>query len=208
MPKHSSSTERRKTLADYIDSFGDTMVQACSQCSKNKRVCRVHLRSGKCSECLRRGSRCDIKVTRSEFDRLRASKEKLRAQLQEVFEAQEKAREALRVAQSKELRLRQQMELIDKKADEAIAVESRALDELDSGGPSLVTSGDETFDFAEVPLDSGLHFSLPTWQAIEGSYSWDPDFQLGTSAVPLDDPLASGVPLLASGDSPAGPSPG
>jgi hypothetical protein len=46
-------------------------------------VCKVYVQSGKCSECLCRGQRCDIKVTELEFKRLAAEKEKLRVKIKE-----------------------------------------------------------------------------------------------------------------------------
>ena len=77
------STLRRHRLAEFVELFGDTMVKKCDTCSKHGRVCKVHLRSGKCSECLRRGQRCNVRVTESEFKRLAAEKEKLRADIKE-----------------------------------------------------------------------------------------------------------------------------
>jgi hypothetical protein len=44
-----NSTTRRLELADFIDTFGDTMVQKCSNCVKHNRAYKVHLRSGKCN---------------------------------------------------------------------------------------------------------------------------------------------------------------
>jgi hypothetical protein len=57
--------------------------------------------------------------------------------------AQADALEALRTARAREERLRQQMDLTDRRAAEAIAVESRALEELDA------REGQET-----LPLDT------------------------------------------------------
>jgi tRNA A-37 threonylcarbamoyl transferase component Bud32 len=89
------------------------MVKKCSTCVKHNRVCKVYVCLGKCSECLRRSQRCDVRVTESEFKRLAAEKEKLRARLKESCEAQntamkalEKALEDLRVARAREERLR------------------------------------------------------------------------------------------------------
>ena len=127
-----TSTERRLKLADFIDTFGDTMVQKCSGCAKNNRVCKVHLRSGKCNHCNRMNLRCDVKVTQSEFRRLTEEKQKLKRQIDEALSAQADALEALRTARAREERLRQQMDLTDQRAAEAIAVESRALEELDA----------------------------------------------------------------------------
>jgi hypothetical protein len=46
-------------------------------------VCKVYIYSGKCSECLHHRQRCDVKVTKLEFKRLAAEKEKLQAKIKE-----------------------------------------------------------------------------------------------------------------------------
>ena len=128
----SNSTTRRLDLADIIDAFGDTMVRKCSNCAKHNRLCKVHLGSGKCNHCNRKNIDCDVKVTQSEFRRLTEEKQKLRRQIDEALSAQAEALEMLRTARAREERLRKQMNLTDQRAAEAIAVESRALEELES----------------------------------------------------------------------------
>ena len=170
MPKQQppSSTVRRSNLADFVDSFGTVMVQKCEACVKNRRVCKVHVRSGKCSECLRRNQRCNVRVTESEFKRLASEKEKLEARIKESREAQdaairlhEQALEELRTHRAREQRLRLQMDLLERRAEEAIAVESRELEELERGevmefpesGPSLALSPSTWGAFEGLPLD-------------------------------------------------------
>jgi hypothetical protein len=111
------------------------MVKKCSTCVKHSRVCKVHVRSGKCSECLRHGQRYDVKVTESEIKRLTAE-EKLRVKIKESRDAQnegmhihEKVLKDLRVARAREERLRTQMDLLDRRAEEAIADEERSIEE-------------------------------------------------------------------------------
>lgn len=79
-----------------------------------------------------------MRVTKSEFKRLAAEKEKLESRIKESHEAQdaafklhEKALEELRVHYACEQRLRLQMDLLEKRAEEAIAMESRELEELE-----------------------------------------------------------------------------
>lgn len=167
------------------------MVQKCSGCEKNKRVCKVHVRSGKCSECLRRGQQCNVRVTESEFKRLAAEKEKLEARIKESREAQDaamKAHEAalaeLRTHRAREQRLRLQMDLLEKRAEEAIAVESRELEELEQEGvlefdgsdPSINLSPGTWGAFADLPLDY-----------------WEPlDLSLVASGSGGDVPVSSG----------------
>ena len=169
------STLRRLRLADFIDSFGNDMVQKCSTCRKHNRVCRVHVRSGRCSECNRRNQRCDAKITESEFRRLVDQKKKLKSEIDSALAAQEKALEDLRTARAREERLRQQRDLVDRRADEAISVESRTLEEEESleflsesavldTGPSLGPSTwsaleDLPLEFFDLPVDTGQEAS-------------------------------------------------
>ena len=76
-------------------------------------MCKVYVYLGKCSKCLRHSQRCDVRVTKSEFKRLAAEKEKLCARIKESYKAQnavikalEKALEDLRVARACKERLR------------------------------------------------------------------------------------------------------
>lgn len=174
MPK--PSTLRRLNLAEYINRYGDEMVQKCSTCVKHKRVCKVHIKSGRCGECNRRNQRCDVRVTQSEFRRLVEEKDKLRRGIDAAREAQdqanrdmEKALEALRTSRAKEQRLRQQMDLLDNRAAEAIAVEERAIEELEQEEASEAL-------LDEAPTEGlALNLSPGTWSALDG-YSesfWD-----------------------------------
>jgi hypothetical protein len=156
-----NSTIRRLELADFIDVFGDIMVKKCLNCAENGRVCKVHLRSGKCNHCNRMNLRCDVKVTQSEFRRLTEEKQKLKRQIDEALSAQADALEALRTARAREERLRQQMDLTDRRAAEAIAVESRALEELEA------TEAQETL-VPDTSLEGlALQLSPSTWGALE-----------------------------------------
>lgn len=158
------------------------MVKKCATCVKHNRVCRVHVRSGKCSECLRRGQRCNVQVTESEFKRLVDQKAKLRDQIRESREAQETAMKAheraledLRVARAREERLRTQMDLIDRRAEEAIAVETRDIEEQEAAEALLPE---------DAPDALGFSLSPSTWGAFEGfSLEYWEDPLLGTPAT-------------------------
>lgn len=173
MPKHltESSTTRRRKLAEFVESFGDNMVKPCSTCKANKRSCKVHIRSGKCSECIRRGQRCDLQVTQSEWERLKKEKSKLRQGIKEAFEAQEQARAAeeraraateraldeQRTAFAREMRLRQQMDLLDSRAAEAISVEENNIRELEG----------EVIELSGPSEGLALNLSPHTWSALD-----------------------------------------
>ena len=184
--KTSESTIRRHKTADFINSFGDEMVKPCDTCVKHKRVCKVHVRSGRCGECYRRGQRCGLQVSSSEWERLKKRKEELRKGIREAYEAQvvarkaeEQAHEAMSAAFAKEMRLRRQMDLLDDQAEEALAVEDaniRVLESEEQGG------ADETLLLNDPP--SGPSLAPTTWSAWDGLPDdfWDTSFPVAESA--------------------------
>ena len=116
------------------------MMKPCSTCRRHSRVCKVHLRSGSCSECLRRNQKCDVRVIENEWKRLKAEKFKLRQKICNALAAQEETRKAenkaasdRRVTLAKEMRLRQQMNMLKKRADKVITLkEAQIAEENDS----------------------------------------------------------------------------
>ncbi len=128
--KKRSSTVERKLLGEFIRQHGKIMPKACSHCNKAGRVCRVHVRSGRCSECNIRNLRgCNIKITESEWSRLHKERSKLLSQIRDAraasaaaLEVERSAREATSTARSKEERLEKQLELLDKRAEDAVSV--------------------------------------------------------------------------------------
>jgi len=95
-------------------------------------------------------------------------KAKLREQIKESREAQdvamkahEKALEDLRVARSREERLRQQMDLIDRRAGEAIAVEERGIGEQASAEALLPENVSDALGFSLSPSTWGAFEGLP-----------------------------------------------
>lgn len=90
----------------------------------------------------------------------------MRAQIKESRNAQESAMKAhekalddLRVARAREERLRQQMDLIDRRAEEAIAVEERDIEEQEQAEALLPENASDAFGFSLSPS---------TWGAFEG----------------------------------------
>jgi hypothetical protein len=142
-----TSTVRCYALAEFIDLFRTVIVQKCSSCRKHNRMCKVYIRSGKCSAYHFKNQSCDVRVTQSEFTRLAAEKIKLQTQIKETIDAQnaavkahKKALEDLRVARSKEERLRKQIDLVNRRAEDTIAVKSREIEEIEQAEGSGVLS--------------------------------------------------------------------
>ena len=74
----SNSTTYCLDLTNFIDVFGDTIVQKYSNCAKHNRLYKVYLRSRKYNYYNRKNIGCDIKVIQLEFRRLTKEKQKLR----------------------------------------------------------------------------------------------------------------------------------
>ena len=165
-----SSTDRRKELWEFIETFGDIMVRSCNNCRKAGRVCRVHVRSGKCAACIRRGcSDCDVRVTEDEFSRLRREHEKLRKDINDAraasMAAQAKAAEAqeeVNRSLSKEMRLRLQLDQLERREAEAIAVEERSIEEQEVSEGSVLPDPGSSFPGTDLALQPW------TWSALEG----------------------------------------
>ncbi|KAJ9618099.1 hypothetical protein H2203_002535 [Taxawa tesnikishii (nom. ined.)] len=104
-------------------------------------------------------------MQRSEWERLKSEKAKLRKGIKEAYEAQEKAREELRVAFAREMRLRQQMDLLDRRAEEAIAVEEGTIRDLEAAEQQ---EAEETITFDSPSRGLALNLSPQTWSALDG----------------------------------------
>jgi len=150
------STKRRHRRADRIDSLGDVMPRKCLNCRKANTVCKVHISSGSCGACNRRGNRdCDVKVTEAEWERLLKARRDVEIQL-------ERARSDRQEAQAREDRLFLQLKLLNERGAEALAVEEREILALEASENALPE--------ASYPLGGvdPLALSPLTWSAVAG----------------------------------------
>ena len=159
MPKQPklNSTDRRKDLANKIDVLGTEMPVVCSECRKNNRVCLVHTSSGRCNYCNRHNSTCDVRITESEWQKLKTARESLLSRLAA-------AREATSAAIAKEQRLMKQLALIDRRAARAIAVGEQEAQEAEAKESleAVLSAGSSSLGGASVFL------SPFTWAANDG----------------------------------------
>lgn len=166
MPKapKRNSTERRLDLAVFIDLYGDVMPVACSNCREAKRVCRVHISSGRCSECNRSNAKdCNIRISADEWEAIRAEKERLQSRLEAVeLEAQE---------------LRQALRRNADRAAEAISVEEANIQLLEQQEAAALMPGVLTMSPFTWSAESGFDDSV--WGAAVPSYLGEP---LGNTA--------------------------
>lgn len=143
----SNSTDRRETLATFIEKHGDVMPRACSECREHRRVCRVHVRSGRCGQCNLHNSKCDIRITENEWKRLGEERRKL-------IDALETARDETSRAVAKERRLLAQLDLVEQRVDNARAVDAREVAEV---------------ELSEAPEGQAILALSPfTWSALDG----------------------------------------
>lgn len=165
-----SSTARRKDLGEFINLFGDIMPKACSNCRVSGKECRVHVRSGRCGACHLSGAVCDVRVTRSEWERLKSERQRILREIELSRKAQEEAFQ-------KELRLRREMVELERQAEEAIAVEEANIE---------VQERQEFLETTNLPTDP-LALSPHTWSASDGlaDQFWAPS--LSTPWVTLEE---------------------
>lgn len=183
MPKAvpESSTTRRHRLAEFIEEAGTIMVRPCKTCERHGRVCKVHVRSGKCGQCLRRGQRCNLQITRSEWERLRERRRQLRDQLAAASSSTRRAREALDRANETEMRVRQELDLLEQEEAEAISVEEAGIEQQEADE----ISESALLAFPVETSSSGPHLGPETWNAIDGGFDLDSEFW-------IPDPFAPG----------------
>ena len=165
MLKHQifTSITRRRLLTDFIDFENNKMMKFCSTCRRHFRICKMHFRSESCSECLRRNQKCDVRVTENEWKKLKTEKFKLCQEIRDALAAQEETRKAenkvasdRRVTLIKEMRLRQQMNLLKEKVGEVIFLKKTQIVEEES----IIS-----FDFEDSV--SFLHLSSFIWSALD-----------------------------------------
>ena len=141
-PTSSSSSSshqdvRRRNLCIETE-YNGLEMSPCTNCRKSKPKlgqprpkCVVGPKSGRCSECIRKGRRCDVTVYRAEWERLRDNRERLRKELER---AEEKARELLEqllTHTARTVRLRKQVHRAETHTDQAVAQELEILEAIE-----------------------------------------------------------------------------
>ena len=133
MPR--SSKENRDSLCAEIESNGIEMAP-CSSCRNAKAKsgdlqhrCIVGPRSSRCSECIRKGyTKCDVTVSRAEWEWVRDSRDRLRKDLDRAEEREVELTRQLCEHRVRTLRLRKQLRLAERRTDKAVADELEELE--------------------------------------------------------------------------------
>lgn len=174
----SSSRKRRLDLSLEIARTGSEMAP-CTHCRHAKPragqtppKCIVGVKSGKCSECVRKGySDCDVTLSASEWERFRKTRDKLRADLEKADEEEislllEQRRLLDRISshKAKKIRLRKQLRLAENRTDGAVAKELEALEAEEAAEP--VPEPDEAGVVVDESLPSGWDMSVFDWDGL------------------------------------------
>jgi len=138
----------RNLLARETSANGIEMAP-CTQCRNAKPKmgapkprCVVGPRSGRCSECIRKGRRCDATLTRPEWERLRNSRNELRSQLEKSEERVAELLQQLAAQQAKSVRLRKQLKQAESRTDVAVAQELDELEAVEDLEAALLVPGE------------------------------------------------------------------
>jgi hypothetical protein len=122
--ERSKKLRERLDLARRIELCGIEM-SPCSYCEKQERKCLVAEGSSRCSECARRGQRCDVEgIPASSWVALEREEERLDAE-------EEKAAATMAESAARLARLRKQKKFLHKRAAEMLRRGLKTLDELD-----------------------------------------------------------------------------
>lgn len=131
----SSSTARRKRLADKIEALGSPAMAPCPQCVAGGAVCVIQKSSARCARCLRKNLRCDGVFSDAEFDSLEAQKTELSRKRAEARSRLTNLAWELLAVQKEYDSLDKKLEKVHNCQEDMVAREVRALEELDEITP-------------------------------------------------------------------------
>ena len=139
-----SQDKRRKALSRETLASGIEMAP-CSGCqnakisSRTRIRCVVGIRPGRCSECIRKGRKCDILSNRLEWERLRDLRVSLQDRLQKAEEREEELQQQWAKQRAEVMSLREQARLACARTDEEVAREIERVEEMDRIVEELMT---------------------------------------------------------------------
>jgi hypothetical protein len=125
--KDRPSQARREELAERICATGFDMLP-CSSCERNNRSCVLSSEegSGRCSECVRRGVKCDVEgIPVGDWRSLAREEARLKAEEAAAFQL-------MRDSMARVERLKKQQEFLKKKGVDMLRRGLRTMDELEA----------------------------------------------------------------------------
>jgi len=144
------------------------MPSPCSRCSSRSLSCLIDLSSGRCSECIRSGRKCDLVVSETDWANLRKLKKSVQEQLDEVeLRASQLHLELAAIAaqmstlSSRRLRLRKEAGLLSEKEKEMFARELASIEEVERLEAAAAESSKASVSDPSLPAEF-LVDGLPT----------------------------------------------
>lgn len=186
----STKSLHRKRLSAEIEANGIEMAP-CSGCLNAKILpnrprpkCIVGPRSGKCSECVRKGVACDVTISSSQWERVRDTRDRLRRDLERVEEEETELLHRLAARRARKVRLRKQIRLAERRTDDAVAEELRDLESAEAVEETVLGPAPEGVEIEEYPFSVHGILEMPPadWASLFGE---DPTDPLG-GLLPLD----------------------
>ncbi|KAI4209326.1 MAG: hypothetical protein L6R36_009538 [Xanthoria steineri] len=177
-----SSAETRQALSLETELNGLEMAP-CTACRNAKprkgeprKRCIVGSRSGRCSECIRKGYvKCDVTVSRSEWERLRDGRDQLRLDLERAEEKEAELLQQLLSHKARTVRLRKQLRQAERRTDVAVAREVEDLEEADRVEEAFLGLEEPGVEAADRPFFHDILEMPPSdWANIDGleNFPW------------------------------------
>lgn len=136
------------------------MPTPCRHCEESGISCKVDLRSGRCYECIRLRSRCDLSLTHGEWSCLKKEKARLEKEV-------EKNEEAKMEAMTKKTRLRKELAYLAGQKLEAAERELAAITRKDDKGYAA-GAAEVSFPALSPPSPTDLQMSPQEWGLKDG----------------------------------------
>ena len=129
--ERSRKYQERVDLGNYIEDHGIEM-SPCSFCARNDKPCLMIPDSNRCSECARRGQKCDNDALPvSSWDAFHREKARLDEEEEKTTQALAKISQEMTEKAARLARLRKQRNFLHKRAGEMLRRGLKTMDELD-----------------------------------------------------------------------------
>src|SRR5271166_6090664 len=169
-PIRSPKLKERQKLADEIQRLRIEM-SPCSLCSKHDRKCIISDDGSRCSECTRRGKKCDAKgPSLADWEALDREENRLRREREETSTLLMESVTKLQEAAAKLQRLKKTQRLWKTRAREMLRRGLKTMDELDAAEAAERLSESASVNPSGSPLDPHDDpFSLEAYEHLFGS---------------------------------------
>jgi len=159
----SSKSLERKQFALEIANEGIEMAP-CTSCRNArprkgdpKPKCILGPRSGRCSECVRKGyTDCDVTVSRPEWEKLRDARDSLRKDIEKIEEEEVELLQKLAARRAKKIQLRKRLRLSERRTENAVAQELEDLEAAEAVESEFLPPEDPAepagFEISEPPF--------------------------------------------------------